>query len=150
MGPVLIATDGSEEALDAARAAVDLLRPDVELVVVACVEGPDLMDVQGGGFEGPAGSPEELEREEAEAVVEGQAEVAATARALGDRPVTHRVLEGAPGPSLVLLAGELGASAIVVGSHERGLWSRVVHGSVSHHLIDHAPCPVLVVRHEET
>ena len=149
MGPVLIATDGSQEALDAARSAVELLHPDVELVVVACVEGPDLMDVQGGGFEGPAADPEELAAEERRAIVEGQAEVAATARVLGDRPVTHRVLEGATGPSLVLLAGELGASAIVVGSHDRGLLGRLLHGSISHHLIDHAPCPVLVVRHDE-
>lgn len=149
MGPVLIATDGSDEALDAARSAVDLLHPDAELVVVACVEGPDLMDLQGGGFEGPSADPEELAAEQAEAVVEGQGDAAATARAIGDRPVAQRVAQGAPGPALVQLAGELSASAIVVGSHDRGLLGRLLHGSVSHHLIDHAPCPVLVIRHEE-
>ena len=149
MGPVLIATDGSEDALEAARAAVELLDPAVELVVVACVEGPDLMDLQGGGFEGPAAPPEDLLADEQAAIVEGQADAAATARVLGDRPVTHRVLEGSPGPALVKLAGEVDAAAVVVGSHERGLWGRLVHGSVSHHLVDHAPCPVLVVRHEE-
>jgi nucleotide-binding universal stress UspA family protein len=47
---------------------------------------------------------------------------------------------------LVWVAEQLGVDAIVVGSHGKGRLKRLVLGSVSEHVVRHAPCPVLVVR----
>jgi nucleotide-binding universal stress UspA family protein len=38
------------------------------------------------------------------------------------------------------------ADLIVVGTHGRGRVGRLVLGSVSDHVVRHAPCPVLIVR----
>ncbi|MCB1025610.1 MAG: universal stress protein [Acidobacteria bacterium] len=42
------------------------------------------------------------------------------------------------------------ADLIIVGSHGRGFWGRVMLGSISDSLVHHAPCSVLVVRKPET
>ena len=41
------------------------------------------------------------------------------------------------------------SKAIVIGSHGHGWLQRMLIGSVSKHVLNHAPCPVLVVRLEE-
>lgn len=146
MGPVLIATDGSDQAIAAAGLAASLLAPELEFVIVSTVAEPDLMELQGGGFAGPAASADELAEEHAEARSGAELDTETTAAALGHRVAAARkVVGGEAGPALVRLAGELGASAIVVGSHGKGLFARLFEGSVSRYLLDHAPCPVLVV-----
>ena len=54
------------------------------------------------------------------------------------------VVEGDPGRALCDLATERGATVIVAGTRGRGGLKRAVLGSVSDHLVRHAPCPVLV------
>jgi nucleotide-binding universal stress UspA family protein len=56
-----------------------------------------------------------------------------------------RLSPGAPGEQIVHRAQELVADLIVMGTHG---WSGVVRwmlGSVAHHVIQTAPCPVLTV-----
>ncbi len=60
--------------------------------------------------------------------------------------VTARIEAGDAGPMLVWVAEQEGFDAIVVGSHGKGRLKRLVLGSVSEHVMRHAPCPVLVVR----
>ena len=48
------------------------------------------------------------------------------------------------------VAGRVGADVVVLGSHGHGWLQRVLLGSVSHHVLQHAPCPVLVMRLEDT
>jgi nucleotide-binding universal stress UspA family protein len=57
--------------------------------------------------------------------------------------VTGRLLEGAPGPTLV--SESKGAALVVVGRRGRGGLTRLLLGSVSRHVADHAECPVVVV-----
>jgi nucleotide-binding universal stress UspA family protein len=57
-----------------------------------------------------------------------------------------RVEAGEPGPVLCRLAQSLPADLVVVGSHGRGPIGRAILGSVSQHVLAHAPCPVLVQR----
>lgn len=59
--------------------------------------------------------------------------------------ITVDVLKGPPEREIIELAKEWGANLIVVGSHGRGFWGRMI-GSVSDGVIHHAPCSVLVVR----
>lgn len=65
-----------------------------------------------------------------------------TARVPGARPV---FLEGAAGPAICAWATDAGADLLVVGAHH-GRVESLLLGSVSSHLVNHAPCPVLVVR----
>ena len=64
------------------------------------------------------------------------------ARVPGARPV---FLEGAAGPAICAWAAEAGVDLLVVGAHH-GRVESLLLGSVSSHLVNHAPCPVLVVR----
>jgi len=62
--------------------------------------------------------------------------------------VTVLVWTGDPGESIVSAAEAEGADMIVVGTHGRGPIGRLFLGSVSEHVVRHAPCPVLVARAE--
>ncbi len=50
------------------------------------------------------------------------------------------------GPARALLRQSAGASLLVVGSHGHGTLTEMLLGSVSHHCVHHAACPVAVVR----
>lgn len=54
-------------------------------------------------------------------------------------------LEGQPGPEICCWAESAGADLLVAARHHGG-WKAAILGSVTRHLVDHAPCPVLVVR----
>ena len=54
-------------------------------------------------------------------------------------------LEGSAGPAICDWAAEAGVDLLVVGAHHGRVQSLLL-GSVSGHLANHAPCPVLVVR----
>lgn len=68
----------------------------------------------------------------------------ALAARLGAQLLTLRAPDGA-GPSLVTMCAEAGVDLLVVGSRARARALDGVLGSTSRHLIDHAPCAVLVV-----
>jgi nucleotide-binding universal stress UspA family protein len=147
---VLVATDGSEIAVHAARRGLDVLATarDVTLVcVLTSVPGDE-----AGGFEGPVETPEEMEREWEQERADAEAALDRTAAAVDPASTVERRVElGDPGAAVVAVAEEIGADVIVIGSHGRGLLGRIVHlGSVSDHVVHHAPCPVLVVRAEAT
>lgn len=61
--------------------------------------------------------------------------------------LTTEILHGAPDQQIIERAKEWNADLIVVGSHGRGFWGRLL-GSVSDGVVHHAPCSVLVVRKE--
>jgi nucleotide-binding universal stress UspA family protein len=142
----LIATDGSEFSITAARRAQQLLSSDLTLALVAVV--PPRMDPNqdATGFAAPVISDVEAEDQHTGQVVEGHGSLAATARALGPDPIEQYLVEGSPGHAICDLAEELGVSVVVVGSHGKGFLAKTVLGSVSSHVVRHAPCPVLVVR----
>lgn len=54
-----------------------------------------------------------------------------------------------PAHAIVEVAQELPADLIVVGTRGRGAISHLLAGSVAEHVIRAAPCPVLVVKHQE-
>lgn len=60
-------------------------------------------------------------------------------------PVTTQVLNGFPDNLIVEKAKDWDADLIVVGSHGRGFWGRLL-GSVSTGVVHHAHCSVLVVK----
>jgi nucleotide-binding universal stress UspA family protein len=146
----LIATDGSEISVDAARKGVALLNPTkVTLLTVADTSIAE--DSGAGGFEGNLLSPEEADRARMAILAEGKDELGQTIAAIGVDPaiVDRRLVEGASGQMIIHVAGEVNADVIVVGSHGRGWFKRVVIGSISEYVVHHSEVPVLVVRHDD-
>ena len=58
-----------------------------------------------------------------------------------------RLANGDPREAIVGAARDEHADLIVVGARERSALSRVLQGSVAAHVVAHAPCNVLVVKH---
>jgi universal stress protein A len=58
----------------------------------------------------------------------------------------RRLLEGDPVNETVKLAKECGARQIVMGSHGRKGFTRMLMGSVAESIIRQSPCPVTVVK----
>jgi nucleotide-binding universal stress UspA family protein len=146
---VLVAVDGSDLALDAARTGLALLAPDTPTAIVAVVEATDPTLVTGTGIASGVMSPEELQRVDDESVAEGDAAIAAAVTALGRAGAETILLRGDAGPELCDLAKTRGAAAIVMGTRGRGGIKRAFLGSVSDHVVRNAPCPVIVTRPDE-
>lgn len=137
---ILLATDGSEDAALAARAAAEIsARSGSELYLVhAWQASPQLADT----------TPTEaylskLYDDRAEELLEG--ETKRLRRSGVEVSGAYRRL-GSPADEIVDLADELDADLILVGSRGLGAVRRLVLGSVSEGVVHHAPCPVLVLR----
>ncbi len=146
---ILLATDGSEIALDAARRGLALLAEPTKVTLISVVG--DLPTDTGGGIEGPIYTPEqeaELRRSETHHAKRALAETQAVlAKVLPESTtIDQRVETGDPAAIVCLVARDLAVDVVVIGSHGKGFLSRVLLGSVSEHVARHAPCPVLVVR----
>jgi nucleotide-binding universal stress UspA family protein len=145
---VLVATDGTDTAIDAAQIALGLLREGVEIVLVTVIQDyEDPMD-SAGGFEGPLITAEEAEQEYQRQQTNGQAALERTRAALGqDVEVCLVPTEADPGHAIIDIANSLHPDLIVLGSAEKGFFLRLLGGSVSEYVVRHAACPVLVVPH---
>ena len=143
---VLLCVDGSEDSLAAASTGLRRLAPG-RIVLATVVDAGDPTLLSGvGGVAGGTMTPEQFEEMNEVRHRAGEHLLADAAAALDLADAEQRVLSGGPGIELELLAGEIGASVVVVGSRGRGGIKRALLGSVSDHLVRNAPCPVLVVR----
>ena len=147
--PIILCADGSELATKALVAGRALLRPDLTPVIVTVIESSDPMLVTGTGMAGGTMSNEEYDALEQSLAAEGADILAAAAEALALPDAERRVVRGDPGGALCDLAEEIDAHAIVMGSRGRGGIKRAFLGSVSDHVIRHAPCPVIVTGHPD-
>jgi nucleotide-binding universal stress UspA family protein len=133
---ILLATDGSEDASLAGRAAVDLTtRTGSELHVLHVWRS-----VPTTRFEAFVRAQLELE---ARKLLDEQT---ARVQESGARVAGAHFMEGSAVDGVLDLAGEIGADLIVMGSRGRGPVRRLVLGSVSEGVVHHARCPVLVLR----
>lgn len=64
--------------------------------------------------------------------------------------IDSTVIEDDPRDALLDAARKSGADLLVVGSHGRSGLAKLLMGSVSAHVVAHAPCSVLVVRRQGT
>ena len=89
----------------------------------------------------------DLERARREIRDHSQQLAESVAERLGGRglSVEPSVRDGEPGPAIVEEAKEWGADLIVVGSRGHTGVKRLLAGSVSQYVVDHAHCPVEVV-----
>lgn len=150
MATVLLTTDGSDLATSAMLRGVELLGTDHDFVALAVVPHAFAPAAAVTPMDShPIVIDPTLENEIEE---EDRADSAAELRALADvlgvdaKPLIE---VGDAGPTICRVAASIGADVIVVGSHGHGWLQRVFLGSVSQHVTNHAPCPVLVMRLEE-
>lgn len=136
---ILVPVDGSAHSqytLTQAIALAGEFAPGVALTVlnvgsfVAFADGGMVVDLTS------------LLEEEGKAIL-ARAEQAFTALAPAH---DSRYLMGDPAETICRVADEGQYDLIVIGNRGRGLFSELLLGSVSHKVIQHAPCPVLVIR----
>ncbi len=141
---ILIAVDDSSESVDAVHYTYATFGAGHQLIVASVGANPVTVPLSPFGVQPDVVLLGELrERSESEAE--------ATALSASENLPVGTEIEaavGSPGPALVEIAIRDAVDLIVIGSHERSIWERLFHPSVGRHLIDHAPCPVLVVRGE--
>jgi nucleotide-binding universal stress UspA family protein len=138
---VLLATDLSEASSAATEEAFELARRLGASLLVVSVIDPGSLLLPGGRFGARVDQVRERRGAIAQALVERGRDAGV--------PVSFLVWEGDPGDMIVSAAGAEHADIVVVGSHGRGAVGRLFLGSVSEHVVRHAPCPVLVVRPRE-
>ncbi|MFH9353380.1 universal stress protein [Kitasatospora sp. NPDC017646] len=138
---IVVGVDGSPASEQALRWAVDYAKAVGGTIdAIAAWEYPAFYGWGGTAVPADVYNPEELA---------GKTLTESVAKVVGeDAGVTIR--EGVlPGNAAgALLQAAKGAALLVVGSRGRGGFSGLLLGSVSRHVTEHAPCPVVVVREE--
>lgn len=144
---IVVATDGSPAAIDAAGRGVRLLANADEIAVLSVAQ-PSLVPLTSAVLSDSSSDAVASATAWDLAVAEARNSIAQTAQALR-RPSTvvrERVEVGNPAESICEVARDLQADVIVLGSRGRGLFRQALLGSVSAAVVKHAPCPVLVIR----
>jgi len=146
---ILLATDGSSYALKAAEYIAPMakcLKADLTLAYVAFAPvGPMAFPVglpPATSYYSPM-EVEEVTKEAAEMAL-GKTRKVLTDHGLKAEEVVRE--SSSVADTIAEIAKEGGFDLIVVGNRGLGELSSMVLGSVSEHLVHHAPCPVLVVR----
>ena len=144
---ILLAIDGTKQS----HSAVEMLRTlaigagdQVHVVNVIDLAVPSVIDIYGGYL------PDTSEIEKAARTNAGRI-LDETASAISgflqhDAAISTDVLFGSPESRIVETAESMRADLIIVGSHGYSRWERLLLGSVSSSVVQHAPCSVLVVR----
>jgi nucleotide-binding universal stress UspA family protein len=143
-GTALLCTDGSDLSIDALAAGTSVLDPGLTRILLTVVEPSDPSLVMGTGFAAGVMSADELAADEGARTAESAERLADVAGRLGLPDSERRVVVGDAGHAICDIASETGASVVVIGSRGHGGLKRAVLGSVSDHVVRHAPCPVLV------
>jgi nucleotide-binding universal stress UspA family protein len=136
---VLLAVDGSEHALHAARTAADLAR---------AMNSKDFRIVVAYDFIPPyLGEPNmqyaiDARMEDAKVILQN------AVKAVDELPceIHTELIEGAIAEAIIKVATTRESDVIVMGSRGLGTLAGLLLGSTSQKVVAHAPCPVLIVR----
>ncbi|MDO3721608.1 universal stress protein [Marinobacter sp. chi1] len=142
---ILVAVDGSNNALKALEKAVELQKLTGAEIYLLCVYKHHSLFEASLSIDRPAGMdiPDKILSEYAREVVNHAKELAT---AQGADSVRGFVKGGKPSKTIVAFAQEKGADLIVAGSHGTNSdRDGLVLGSVSHRIASHSKCPVLIV-----
>jgi nucleotide-binding universal stress UspA family protein len=143
---LLVPTDGSERSLRAVREAVGLAAALGARISVLTVEQQPRMPVPGMGERLDAATLATLAsaaRQESERVVN---EAMAIAAAAGVGATAERISGERPHQAIVAAADRLGCDLIVMASHGRRGFQRMLLGSQTQRVLVQAGVPVLVIR----
>ena len=142
---IVIAYDGSEDAKAAVQKAGQLFKGETATVVSVWQRFVDTMARVGGGI-GVIVDYDEIDGDSAKRSEERAAEGAELANSVGLQATgKSAVVETTLSDAIIQVADEANADVLVLGT--RGLTGvkSALLGSVSHHVLQHADRPVLVV-----
>ena len=145
---ILLAIDGSAGSDSAIRKVIAQFRPDeTEVRVVHADEWPKGLPTSIAFAEGPTAA-DDLLAARADARRKGTEMLAYAAGQLEAARfhVKSELREGGAEQAILESAGEWRPDLIVVGSHGRTGFNRLLMGSVSERVVRNAPCSVQVVR----
>jgi nucleotide-binding universal stress UspA family protein len=136
---VLLAVDGSEHALHAARTAADLAR---------AMNSKEFRIVAAYDFIPPYLGEPNLQFAINARMEEAQKIMQTAVDAVGDLPceIHTELLEAPPAEAIINVAVTRKSDVIVMGSRGLGTLAGLLLGSTSQKVVAHAPCPVLIVR----
>ncbi|MBI5101171.1 MAG: universal stress protein [Nitrospirae bacterium] len=132
---ILLATDGSKHSGTATRKAIDLAESyHGRLLALSVVDVTEEFQTE---------APEAVDK----MVTDSLAFVETVKKNADSRGIATEALvrEGETFEVITDLAGKYGSNVIVMGSHGRTGFGRLLMGSVTEKVIGYAPCPVLVV-----
>ena len=145
---ILVATDGSEDAMLAARAAISLANDTGAELHVVHVAPQRVYPPPTAGPPPPTGTDEEV-RQEAQGVLDWQVD---EIKKSGGEVAEAHLRVGKPAEEILRLSEEIVAGLIVVGNQGLGgkfsRMKRFLMGSVSERIIRYARCSVMVVRRD--
>lgn len=159
-GPVVIAFDGSPSSEEAVRRSGELLpgRPAVVLVVWKQGIGFELLELPAATLGLPpapidirtALEIDQAQQERAQQLAQRGAELARQAGFDADGVAVADDPDIPVSETIVAVARERHAQAVVVGAHGHGKIGEVFLGSTSRDVIRHTPCPAIVVRRPDS
>lgn len=143
MDGIVVGIDGSENSLDALRwAASEALAHRCPLHAVSTYSA----SIMSTGYEMAVVDPADLEAA-AVAAMEAAVDTVRSEGLLEGVTVDVRAMEGHAGERLISVSK--GARQLVVGSRGHGGFIGLLLGSVTTYVVNHATCPVTVVRWPE-
>jgi len=150
--PVVIAYDGSELSRAAIRHAAELFPARPAVVATVWESGLVAAPVDhafGEAFPIEPETIEAVERTQREHALQIADEGAELARSLNLQAEPHAMPDAVNvADTLIELARERDAAAVVVGSHGKSELRSLMLGSVSHKVVAHCDRPVVVIRGE--
>lgn len=140
MSGIVVGVDGSEHSLEALRWAVEEARlRGTTLRVVGTFSTP----IMSTGYEVAAVDPNDFAAA-ARAMLDAAVDSVRETGDLAGVEVESEVLEGHAGERLIVLSRQ--ADLLVVGARGHGGFMGLLLGSVTTYVVNHAECPVVVVR----
>ncbi|PKM76106.1 MAG: hypothetical protein CVU90_14155 [Firmicutes bacterium HGW-Firmicutes-15] len=142
---IMVAYDDGNRATLALQAAIELAKnTSAEIYLISIYTLPDFHVMEASSTDGTsfAAQFEESSRKYMEAI---QAEAE---EKVNQEKITVRkyIWEGKPGPIITEFAEGLKVDLVVIGSNNRTGMERLFTGSVSNYVLQHASCPVLVIK----
>ena len=137
---ILLAVDGSRQSSKAVSVASKI----AQSYAVGGQASVEVCHVREFEFARPGGEVPREESSEAHAIV-----AAAVERLLAEGVSAKGTIvpaEGTAAQALLQEARSSGADLIVMGSRGRSDLAALLHGSVSHKIVQHTDCPALIVR----
>jgi len=144
MEKVLVALDGSETSLRALEQGKSLAKSELHLIHVGPISVLDIA-LTRAPFAGEDLLPKQVE-ERLEAHGNEVLEAAKEHLVGYDKKVFTHLILGQPSHVICATAQDNKIDCVVIGCRGQGKFQQIFLGSVSHSVVAHCPCPVLVVK----